>query len=151
MPLEHWQACGIKHSSRKPILVYDNPHSKYIICNIQSEPPPLHFWAIPVPHIVYKGDKTGMSLPTSSPQEVAESNEGNYQFPFLQTRESKHPQSLLRGAWNVWKMGSPWKFPDRFTNGWTSWEGLNSHITVAVFCPLLTQHEVTGVTSSAST
>ena len=87
MPLEHWQAWGIKHPSRKPIPGYDKPHGKEIISNIQSEPPLLHLWTIPVPHIVvYKGDETGMSLPTSSPQEVAESNEVNYQFPFLQTR-----------------------------------------------------------------
>lgn len=102
MPLQHRQACGINHSSRKPIPVYDNPHGKEIISNIQSEHPLLHFWTIPVPHIiVYKGDKTGMSLSTSSPWEVAESNKGNYQFPFLQARQSKRPQSLLRGVWNV--------------------------------------------------
>jgi len=35
MPLEHWQAWGINHITRKPVPVFDQSHGKEILPNIQ--------------------------------------------------------------------------------------------------------------------
>jgi len=39
MPLEHGQAWGIDHISRKPVLVFDHPLGKEMLHNAQSKPP----------------------------------------------------------------------------------------------------------------
>ena len=39
MPLKHWQAWGIDHLSRKPVLGFDQPLSKEILPNVHSETP----------------------------------------------------------------------------------------------------------------
>lgn len=47
MPLEQQQAWGINHLSMKPIPMFDHPHSKEFIHNVQSETSLEQLCAIP--------------------------------------------------------------------------------------------------------
>ena len=98
MLLEHWQAWGIDHLSRKPVPVLDNPLSEEMFPHVQPEPPWVQLWTIPMcPVPGSQGEELSTSLSMSSPQEAAGSNEVAPHPPFLQTRQAQNLRLLLLG------------------------------------------------------
>lgn len=95
MLLKHWQAWSIEHLSRKPVPVFDCPlHKEMSTLNL-----PWHSFE-PFPPILsldYLGEELSSFLPTSPPQEEAESNEVVPYSPFFQTGEVQSPNPLLTG------------------------------------------------------
>ena len=48
LSLEHWETWSINHRSRKPVPVFDHPHSTEIFPNAQTDPPQAQLFTIPI-------------------------------------------------------------------------------------------------------
>lgn len=76
MALEDGQACDINHFARRPVLLFDLPHSKEICPNVKSEHPLAKLCDVPTqPVISGKVEEPSSHLCTSPPHETAENNE----------------------------------------------------------------------------
>jgi len=75
MSPKHWQAWGIDHLSRKPVPVSDHSLGKEMFPHVQSEPPFVQLWTIPMGLITgSQGEELSTFLSTSLPHEAGESN-----------------------------------------------------------------------------
>jgi len=94
MPLEHWQAWGISHHTRKSLLVFDHPHSKkkFPWCSVWLSPSRF----VPFPSC-HQQDQSRSPPSASLSQRAAEVTPGS---PFIQAGQTSlylqdKPSALL--------------------------------------------------------
>lgn len=96
MPLEHKVPKTLLDSLFQCLTTLSEESSP----NVQSEPLLTQLCTVPLHSVIsYQGEETDTSPSASPPHNIVESNEVPFQPPFLQPRQTKYPQTLLKGEY----------------------------------------------------